>query len=70
MCFCVCVHSAGLLQALVEAVSLAWAFTAPEDGGSESSSLLAAWSRGQKPIIEVTIKAFSKQLAEKVSSFL
>lgn len=42
----------------------------PENGGSVSSSLLAAWSRGQKPIIEVTIKAFSNQLAGKVSSFL
>lgn len=57
---------------LVEAVSSSrpWALPTPEDGGAESSSCLAAWSCGQKPIVKVTIKAFSNQLAGSVLSFL
>lgn len=70
MCSCVCVCSARLLQALVEAVSLVWAFTALR---MVVLCLQASWLHGhvaRNPLSKLTIKAFSNQLAGKVSSFL
>lgn len=41
--------------------------TPSEDSGSESSGHLDMWSRGQKHISKITVKAFLNQLAVTVS---
>lgn len=41
--------------------------TPSEDSGSESSGHLDTWSRGQKHISKITVKAFLNQLAVTVS---